>query len=161
MYTVYYEQRASARKPIDKRMWQALGGCYEQVGKLQEAVKSFERALIIDGYPVTGGAATFSNDVSEDVLVEPHIAYRLAILSEKLGLARDTIRYMKMCLDLEREWGIGDETSKARLWLARHALLQRCFADDYGLVKDLHHPLAHDIEEARLIAREARNRLMK
>lgn len=153
MYALYYYQRATNLQPLDKRMWQAIGNCYEKIEKLEEAIKSFEKALAIDNY-------NNNNEMADgEVFAEPYICYKLATISEKLGLTKDTVKYMKMCLDLEREWGIGDETSKARLWLARNALENRRFVEAYGLAKDLNHSNAHDIEEARSIAREARNRM--
>lgn len=152
MYALYYYQRATALQPLDKRMWQAIGNCYDKIDKVDEAVKSYERALHID---------TCGDSAAADVAVDPHIAFKLASLLEKLGLARDTHHYMQMCLELEAEWGIGDDTSKARLWLARHALEARRYDDAYALAKDLSHTNAHDIEEARSIAREARSRMAR
>ncbi|KAK6453845.1 anaphase promoting complex subunit 8 [Scheffersomyces xylosifermentans] len=153
LYALYYYQRATNLQPLDKRMWQAIGNCYEKIDKLEEAMKSFEKALSIDNY---------ANDDGEGVVgVEPHICYRLATVSEKLGNSKDTYKYMKLCFEQEFEWGITDETSKARLWLARNSLENRRFEEAYELAKDLTHSNAHDIEEARSIAREARNRTSK
>ncbi|CUM64482.1 uncharacterized protein PRCAT00002087001 [Priceomyces carsonii] len=152
LYALYYYQRATNLQPLDKRMWQATGNCYEKIDKLEEAIKSFEKALTIDSY---------SNESPDITEVEPHICYRLAVISEKLGQLPDTYKYMKLCFDQELEWGISDETSKARLWLARNALEERKFNEAYELAKDLNHSNAHDIEEARSIAREARNRMLK
>lgn len=148
LYALYYYQRATNLQPLDKRMWLAIGNCYEKIDKLEEAIKSFEKALAIDTY----------ND-EQDGVVDPIICYRLAIISEKLGTIQDTHKYMKLCFDQEFEWGITEETSKARLWLARNALENRSFEEAYELAKDLNHSNAHDIEEARSIAREARNRM--
>lgn len=150
LYALYYYQRATNLQPLDKRMWQAIGNCYEKIDKLEEAIKSFEKALSID------------ESKSEDrINAEPHICYKLAILSEKLSRAKDTHKYMKLCYDQEFEWGISDSTSKARLWLARHSLERKKYDEAYELAKDLNYSNAHDIEEARSIAREARNRMLR
>lgn len=156
LYALYYYQRATNLQPLDKRMWQALGNCYEKIDKLEEAVKSFEKALTIDNYSKTG------NENPDDAFsAEPHICYKLAIISEKLGRIKDTYKYMRICFDQEYEWGVSDETSKARLWLARNALNNRRFEEAYELAKDLNLSNAHDVEEARSIARDARSRMLK
>jgi anaphase-promoting complex subunit 8 len=153
-------------------MWQALGNCYEKTEKLEDARKSFEKALIIDNYTNQDIDPTEQLNKSLSILdngdgmastriYEPHICYRLAIICEKLNDMEQTYRYMKLCLDQEIEWGVGEETSKARLWLAKYSLKNRRFDDAYELAKDLNHNNAHDIEEARSIAREARSRMLK
>lgn len=153
LYALYYYQRATNLQPLDKRMWQAIGNCYEKIDKLEEAVKSFEKALTID----RGGL----ENVEEAYGVEPHICYRLALISEKLGRSKDTRRYMKLCFEQEFDLGVSDETSKARLWLARHALDNRKFEEAYQLAKELNLSNAHDVEEARSIARDARSRMQR
>ena len=57
-YALHYFQRAAALKyvctytisanvrPYDVRMWTAVGGCYEKLGRLPEAIKAFKRALL-------------------------------------------------------------------------------------------------------------------
>lgn len=156
LYALYYYQKATSLQPLDKRMWQAIGNCYEKIDKFEEAIKSFEKALTIDNYSKSG------LEISEGVYnYEPHICYRLATISQKMGNSKDTYKYMKLCFEQEYEWGVSDETSKARLWLARNALEGHRFEDAYELAKDLNHSNAHDIEEARSIAREARNRMLK
>jgi anaphase-promoting complex subunit 8 len=172
LYALYYYQRATSLQPLDKRMWQALGNCYEKTEKLEDARKSFEKALIIDNYTNQDIDPTEQLNKSLSILdngdgmastriYEPHICYRLAIICEKLNDMEQTYRYMKLCLDQEIEWGVGEETSKARLWLAKYSLKNRRFDDAYELAKDLNHNNAHDIEEARSIAREARSRMLK
>lgn len=155
LYALYYYQKATSLQPFDKRMWQAIGNCYEKISKYEEAIKSFEKALTIDNYN--------RGDLESDniYLYDPHICFKLAIICEKLRNTKDTHKYMKLCFDQEYEWGISDETSKARLWLARTALEGGKFEEAYELVKDFGHNNAHDIEEARSIAREARNRMLK
>lgn len=154
LYALYYYQRATNLQPLDKRMWQALGNCYEKIDKLEEAVKSFEEALTIDTFSKTETS-------EEEYSVEPHICYKLAVISEKLGRHKDTYKYMRICFDQEYEWGVSDETSKARLWLARNALENRRFEEAYELAKELNLNNAHDVEEARSIARDARSRMSK
>ena len=159
LYALYYYQRATNLQPLDKRMWQAIGNCYEKIDQLEEAFKSFAKALSI-GKVMHGDLAFDNKDFDEcDFSVEPHICYRLATILEKLGNHKDTYKYMRLCFAQEFEWGVGDETSKARLWLARDALNNWKFEEAYELAKDLNYSNAHDIEEARAIARDARNRM--
>lgn len=151
LYSLYYYQRATNLQPLDKRMWQAIGNCFEKIGKFDESIKSFEKALTIDLIKQT--------DSSENV--DPFVCYKLASIYEKLNNTKQCFKFMKLCFDQEFEWGITDETSKARLWLARNALENSRFEEAYELTKDLNHNNAHDIEEARAITREARNRMNK
>ena len=173
LYALYYYQRATNLQPLDKRMWQAIGNCYEKIDQLDDAVKSFEKALAIGKVSPIGNAqhstdntvtstdGNLYNMVDMEELVEPHICYRLGTLLEKLGNAEDTLKYMKLCFSQESEWGVSDETSKARLWLARKALENGKFSEAYELAKDLNNSNVHDVEEARAIARDARNRMRK
>ncbi|CAI5756089.1 unnamed protein product [Candida verbasci] len=161
LYALYYYQKATYLQPLDKRMWQAIGNCYEKINQLDEAIKSFEKALSIGKiYYDQEHNNNLNTELEEsNYSVEPHICYRLAVLSEKLGNKSDTLKYMKLCFQQEFDWGIGDETAKARLWLARYALENKKFEEAYDLAKDLAHGNAHDIEEARAISRDARNRM--
>lgn len=171
LYALYYYQRATSLQPLDKRMWQALGNCYEKTDKLEDARKSFLKALNIDNINYQDQDSSDPHKRSNLIegqdyngstrIYEPHICYRLAIISEKLSDIEQTFKYMKLCFEQEAEWGVSDETSKARLWLAKHSLRNRRFEDAYELAKDLNHNNAHDIEDARSIAREARNRMLK
>lgn len=156
LYALYYYQRATNLQPTDKRMWQAIGNCYEKIDKLEEALRSFEKALAIDGLNRS------NEDQADDSLsVEPHICYKLATISEKLGRLKETYRYMRICFEQEFDWGITDETSKARLWLARNALENHRYEDAYELAKEFSLNNAHDVGEARSIAKEARSRMAK
>ncbi|GEQ71391.1 hypothetical protein JCM33374_g5074 [Metschnikowia sp. JCM 33374] len=153
LYALYYYQRATNLQPSDKRMWQAIGNCYEKIDKLNEAISSFEKALAIETMNRVG------EDAADSSNVEPHICYKLAIISEKLGKAKETYKYMRLCFEQEFDWGVTDETSKARLWLARYSLENRNYEDAYELAKDFNFSNAHDVEEARAIAKEARSRM--
>ncbi|KAM9938579.1 hypothetical protein OXX80_001922 [Metschnikowia pulcherrima] len=153
LYALYYYQRATDLQPADKRMWQAIGNCYEKIDKLGEALSSFEKALAIETMN------RVSDDPAEPASAEPHICYKLALISERLGRAKETYKYMRMCFEQEFEWGVTDETSKARLWLARYSLENRHYEDAYELAKDFNFSNAHDVEEARAIAKDARSRM--
>lgn len=155
LYALYYYQRATNLQPTDKRMWQATGNCYEKVDKLEEALLSFSKALAIES------SNRLNEDGSEALSVEPHTCYKLAMILQKLGRTKETYKYMRICFDQEFEWGVTDETSKARLWLARHALENRQYEEAYELAKEFNFSNVHDVEEARSIAKDARNRMSK
>lgn len=152
LYALYYYQRATNLQPSDKRMWQAMGNCFEKIDKLEEAVRSFEKALAVD---------RLSRSEEDSPSVEPHICYKLATISEKLARPKETYRYMRICFEQEGEWGVTDETAKARLWLARHALEHRRYDEAYDLARESGLNNAHDVGEARSIAKEARSRMAK
>lgn len=155
LYSLYYYQRSTNLQPLDKRMWQATGNCYEKINKFDDAIKSFEKALAIDNL-------NKANDSGNEINgFDPFICYKLASIHEKIGKSRDCYKYMKLCFDQELDFGITDETSKARLWLARYSLENKRYDEAYDLTKDLNHNNAHDIEEARAIARESKNRMNK
>lgn len=154
LYALYFYQKATNLQPTDKRMWQAIGNCFEKIDKLEEAIQSFEKALAIDN-------SNKLNDGSVALSAEPHICYKLAVISDKLGRQRETYKYMRLCFEQELEWGITDEISKARLWLARHALESKRFEEAYELAKEFHLTNANSVEEARAIAKEARSRMIK
>ncbi|KAG7195927.1 Anaphase-promoting complex subunit 23 [Scheffersomyces spartinae] len=150
LYALYYYQRAATLQPTDKRMWHALGNCYDKIGKWHEAIGAFEKALSID-----------SADQANGQVPEPHVCFKLATIWDKVGSALETYKYYQLCYAQEEVWGVTDETSKARLWLARNALQEKRHEEAYELTKDLNLSNAHDIEEARSIARDARNRMLK
>jgi len=45
-YGLRYFQRASALRPFDARMWQALGQCYSRLAKPHEVLKCYKRAQL-------------------------------------------------------------------------------------------------------------------
>ena len=45
LYALYYFRKACKLRPFDARMWCAMGECYALVGNVDEAIKSYERAL--------------------------------------------------------------------------------------------------------------------
>jgi len=46
LYALYYYRKAAALRPYDARMWCALGSCFVSLDRRQEAIKSYERAVI-------------------------------------------------------------------------------------------------------------------
>lgn len=48
LYRLYYYGKAAALRPRDARMWSAVGQTYEELGRLQDAVRAYERANSCD-----------------------------------------------------------------------------------------------------------------
>lgn len=139
-YSLYYYQRAAALKPYDARMWQALGHCYGQLGKIDESLKAYERCLKLSD-------------------MDPVIMFRLATIYEKLGDMELCAMYMRFCLDAEDDEGVTDETSQARLWLAKFSLNEGKYKLAHKYAKELTRGSAAELEEARAIVRETRTRM--
>ncbi|CAN3352857.1 anaphase-promoting complex subunit Cdc23p [Diutina catenulata] len=158
LYALYYYQRATNLQPLDRRMWIALGNCFEKSDKLPDAIKAFEKVIAIDLYKHRATEGDPEGVGATPAMLEPSLLFRLAQLSDRLGDAKNTHRYMKLCFEQEY-WSEGDEPTRARIWLARHALTNRRFDEAYELAKDIARGSAHEIEEARVIARDARSRM--
>ncbi|CDK28377.1 unnamed protein product [Kuraishia capsulata CBS 1993] len=137
LYSLYYYQRACALKPQDQRMWQALANCYERLGGAEESIKAYKKALAI----------------SE---ADSNILYKIAMLYESLNDVKNSVVYMKLTLAEEVNEGVSDETAKARLWLAKFEAANNNWPMVYRYASEMNEGSAHDIEEARTLAREAR-----
>ncbi|CAK9437439.1 uncharacterized protein LODBEIA_P18170 [Lodderomyces beijingensis] len=173
LYALFYYQKATNLQPLDKRMWQALGNCYEKIDQLDDAFKSFQKALdvgkcspgdiVSDKHLTTEDSMQLQlgDDHSAEYSVEPHICFRLAMISQKKGDLKATRKYMELCYAQEKHWGAGDEAARARIWLAKDALSSGDPQAAYEMVNNLNYGGAHEVEEARAIARDARNRMPK
>ena len=47
-YALDYYRKAAALRPFDSRMWCALGGCYEELGRSRDALSCYRRATVHD-----------------------------------------------------------------------------------------------------------------
>lgn len=139
MYSLYYYQRASMLKPNDKRIWIALGECFLKLTKLKESIKCYNRALNLSEF------------------VDLGILLKLAQLFETEGDFEKVYEHMTLIFN-EHE-SKSDEVVKARLWLAKYELKMRNYHDAYAYAVDLTFGTSQEIEDARAIAREARNRM--
>lgn len=145
LYSLYYFQKACTLKPLDKRMWQALASCYAKVGNRQEAIKCYERALQL------------SNSVDQNSV----LFYRLAELCEQVHDIVNCRKFMIQCVDVESssEGIVTEETAKARLWLAKYEAKRKNYEEAYNYAVGVSHGTSQEIEEARSIARECRQRI--
>lgn len=141
LYSLYYYQRACSLKPLDKRMWQAIGNCCEKLQEFEDSIKAYKKALSVSIDP------------------DPMILYKLGILYSSLDDYKNAKEYMKLCLNEEHNGDVSDETTKARLWLAKCEVSNRNWQLAYNYAIELTQGTSQEIEEARAIAREARMKL--
>lgn len=147
LYSLYYFQKACTLKPLDRRMWQALASCYSKVGNRQEAIKCYERAIQL------------STNVDQDSVP----FYRMAELYEQVHDITNCHKFMVRCVDVEEatEGLVTDETAKARLWLAKFEAKRKNYEQAYNYAVGISHGTSQEIEEARSIARECRQRIQE
>lgn len=141
LYSLYYYQKASSLKPLDQRIWEALAHVYEKLERLRDAIKCYQKASTL----------TPTKDVA--------VIYKMALLYDKMGDLDTVHKYME---EIHQEGIAGiktDETAKAQLWLARYEMERQNLSRAYAYASSLIHGSSQEIEEARIIAREARNAL--
>lgn len=142
VYSLYYYQQAAMLKPHDKRIWIALGECYTKLNKLKESVKSYKRALQLVEF------------------VDLSILLKLAQLYESMGEFDKVAEHMRLIHAEEVNMGAkGDETARARLWLARYEMRRGAYQQAYAYAVDLAYGTSQEIEDARAITREASSRM--
>lgn len=141
-YALFYFQRAASLRPYDPQMWQAMGSCFDRMNRPAEAIKAYKRALIS---PTPGPA-------------DPGVLLQIGYMHEKLHAGKEAARWMEMALREEEEVGVGQATSKARMWLARWE-----FANgNWGRAGELAAELCADgteVEEAKALVRDLRARM--
>lgn len=160
-YALFYYQRAAALRPYDPKMWQAVGSCYAKMGRVEQSIKAFKRALVAGVYiePVTPTPTnSFSTSISSQPggmgekqqktttgrkLLDPEILYQIATLYEKLGDPEETARFME--LTVAQETG---STAK-RVSKASNAARRRAAAntdDDDDIADDITEVLSEESE---------------
>lgn len=145
LYSLYYFQNACTLKPLDRRMWQALGSCYAKIGNKQESIKCLERALQL------------SNSMDQDTV----LLFKLAELYEEVDDILQCRNLMLKCIEIgdNHEGWVTNEAIRSRLWLARYELRNKNYEVAYAHATAISNGTAHEVEEARNIARECRRRI--
>ncbi|OWB58148.1 hypothetical protein B5S28_g4146 [[Candida] boidinii] len=141
LYSLYYYQRACMLKPLDRRMWQAVGNCCEKLGEYEDSIKAYKKSISV------------SSEIDTSTL------YKLAKLYEFVNDKKSCALYMKLCVDDESNEGVTDETSNARLWLAKFERDNGNWQQAFEYSSQMTHGTSHEIEEARAIARESKLRM--
>lgn len=181
-YALFYFQRAVALQPWDPKMWMAVANSFANCGRLQNAIRSYKRALVAGSYLDNGGGAV-SFASSADPLagavggaLDPEILYQIALLYEQDNNMDEASAYMELTLAQEEGpdeedlppgaplssagggIGITQTTSKARLWLAKWSFVKQ----DWQRASELANELCQDgveVEEAKALVRDVRARL--
>lgn len=120
-------------------MWQALGNCFENLDRPEEAIKAYKRALV--------GSA-----------MDPAVLLRLAELLEKDDDLSSAAKYFRLCLKEEEVEGMTEATIRSRIWLARYEFFQ----DNLPEARDHCNELTqngHDNEEVKALLKDIRLRL--
>jgi anaphase-promoting complex subunit 8 len=120
-YALFYHQRAAALRPFDAKTWQAVGACFVHVGKLQNAVRAYKRALVAGSYYEGGGGGAEGGggggaarqhhrgpaDGAEGFaglaggILDPESLYQIALLYERMGDNGECAAYMELVLAQE------------------------------------------------------------
>jgi anaphase-promoting complex subunit 8 len=104
-YALFYHQRAAALRPFDAKTWQAVGACFARVGKTQNAIRAYKRALVAGSYYLEGQAAGSFGDEGVPALsggvLDPESLYQLAMLYERTGEMSECAAYMELVLAQE------------------------------------------------------------
>ncbi|CCH40638.1 Anaphase-promoting complex subunit 8 [Wickerhamomyces ciferrii] len=146
LYSLYYYQKACYLKPLDSRIWQALGNCYDKLSKFKDSIKCYKKSLFLNN----------NSEISKDVT----ILFRIAKIFENLNELSNCYEFMKQVLNEELENNQkNDLTSQARLWLAKYEQNLGNWENAYFYAMDMNSGTSQEIEEAKMIAREAKNKM--
>lgn len=182
-YALFYYQRAASLRPYDPKMWQAVGSCFQKMGRLEMSIKALKRALVASSYYSTGssfGSGDTEYPSGSGGNMDPETLFQIAIAYEKLADLETAREYMELTLAQEegrRDFDDGGEeegdevderarggtgvtptTSRARMWLARWELgnggLKRALELATELCQD-----GVEVEEAKALVRDVRARM--
>ncbi|TIA16834.1 TPR-like protein [Aureobasidium pullulans] len=181
-YALFYFQRAVTLQPWDPKMWMAVANSFANCGRLQNAIRSYKRALVAGSYLDNGGGAVSFTSSADPLAgavggaLDPEILYQIALLFERDNNMDEASAYMELTLAQEEGpdeddlppgaplssagggIGITQTTSKARLWLAKWSFVKQ----DWQRASELANELCQDgveVEEAKALVRDVRARL--
>jgi anaphase-promoting complex subunit 8 len=187
-YALFYHQRAAALRPFDAKTWQAVGACFARIGKTENAIRAYKRALVAGSYyEATGGSSFGSGGDGIHALgggiLDPESLYQIALLYERVDEVKECAAYMELVLAQEEGIGggspgggddlgglVGNQsntgngvgvtptTSKARMWLAKWEFE----SSNYQRANELANELCQDgveVEDAKALIRDIRSRI--
>jgi anaphase-promoting complex subunit 8 len=172
-YALFYYQRAAALRPYDPKMWMAVGQCFGKVGKVENGIRAYKRALVAGSYYDAGVGSSFgSGEVSGlgGGILDPDVLYQIALLYERKQDMQESAAYMELVLAQEEgpEYeeagenaggvGVTPTTSKARLWLARWEYMRGMFQRAMELANELCQD-GVEVEDAKALVRDIRARI--
>ncbi|EEH36862.2 cell division cycle protein [Paracoccidioides lutzii Pb01] len=120
-YALFYYHRAAALRPYDPKMWQAVASCYAKMGRPEQSIRAFKRALVAGSYFEVGSAGapgSFSSVGSGSLrqfshqahganapvtkrILDPDTLHQIATLYERLGDEEEAAAYMELTLQQE------------------------------------------------------------
>ena len=182
-YALFYYQRAASLRPFDAKIWMAVGACFARVGKPQNAIRAYKRALVAGSY-YEGAGSSFGSSGSGGLralgggVLDPESLYQIALLYERLDDKHECAAYMELVLAQEEGVGLDDDdsaaalggrgqgqgvgvtptTSRARMWLAKHEFGKR----NWQRAMELANELCQDgveVEDAKALVRDIRARI--
>jgi anaphase-promoting complex subunit 8 len=111
-YALHYHQRAAALRPFDPKTWQAVGSCFALVGKTQNAIRAYKRALVAGSYYIEGGNISFADSEGDIAslgggILDPECLIKIALLYQQLHEDETCAAYMDLVLAQE-EGPMGD-----------------------------------------------------
>ena len=146
-YALFYFQRAATLRPYDDKMWRAVGECYFKMGRLEQSIQAYKRALIasIDYETTTTPPSSFSTSISSAQgsarhdasctagtgsktttgrkLLDPEVLHKIGTLHDQLGDPAEAARYME--LTLAQETGSAVQKARQSKTIARRKLRAR------------------------------------
>lgn len=106
-YALFYHQRAAALRPFDPKTWQAVASCFARVGKMDNAIRAYKRALVAGSYYYEGTTGT-SFSAGEGAaagfgggILDPECLYQIALLYERKSELEQCAGYMELVLAQE------------------------------------------------------------
>lgn len=178
-YALFYHQRAAAIRPYDPKLWMAVGQCFGRVGKWDNGIRAYKRALVAGSYYDGSVAGSFGEGADGYGLaggvLDPDVLYQIALLYERKRDLSECARYMGLVLLQEEgpngddeaglhvgEFGVGvgvtATTSKARLWLARFEFSRGMYQRAMELANELCQD-GVEVEDAKALVRDVRARM--
>ncbi|KAH7134978.1 anaphase promoting complex subunit 8 [Dendryphion nanum] len=173
-YAIFYYQRAAALRPYDPKMWHALGACFGKVGKIENGIRAYKRALVAGSfYDANVGSSFGAGEVPGlgGGILDPEVLYSIALLYERKNNVSECAAYMELVLaqeegpdyddstgDLGGGVGVTPTTSKARLWLARWEYMREMYQRAMELANELCQD-GVEVEDAKALVRDIRARI--
>jgi len=110
LYSLFYFQRATALSPPDPKMWVAMGQCLDKLGRWQQAIKAYKRALA-GGAENIGDTNILQNTLDPTNNLDPDITHAIALDYDKLN-DTDAVRGW-LELTIAQEEGILERAEEA------------------------------------------------
>lgn len=173
-YAIFYYQRAAALRPYDPKMWHALGACFGKIGKMDNGIRAYKRALVAGSFYDANVGSSFASGEGPILgggILDPEVLYSIALLYERENDIAECAAYMELVLaqeegpdaddssgDFAGGVGVTPTTSKARLWLARWEFMRGMYQRAMELANELCQD-GVEVEDAKSLVKDIRARI--